>query len=67
MEMAKYIMSILRTNLMVVFSWGFHYPIAIKNGLRFNFLLKVKQALKIKHLNKQQKIYHSLIVHTVQN
>ena len=35
MEMAKYIMSILRTQLMVVWSWGFNSPIAVKNGLRF--------------------------------
>ena len=35
METAKYIMSILRTQLMVVWSWGFHNPIAIENGLRF--------------------------------
>ncbi len=34
--MAKYIMSILKTQLMVVWSWGFHKPIAIENGLRFN-------------------------------
>ena len=33
--MAKYIMSILRTQLMVVWSWGFNSPIAVKNGLRF--------------------------------
>ena len=36
MEMAKYIMSILKTQLMVVWSWGFHNPIALENGLRFN-------------------------------
>lgn len=35
MEMAKYIMSILKTQLMVVWSWGFHKPIAIENGLQF--------------------------------
>ena len=35
MEMAKYIMSILKTQLMVVWSWGFHNPIAIEDGLRF--------------------------------
>lgn len=35
MEMAKYIMSILKTQLMVVWSWGFHHPIAVANGLRF--------------------------------
>ena len=35
MEMAKRIMSILRTQLMVVWSWGFNSPIAIENGLRF--------------------------------
>ena len=33
--MAKYIMTILKTQLMVVWSWGFHQPIAIDNGLRF--------------------------------
>lgn len=35
MEMAMYIMQILRTQLMVVLSWGFNSPIAVKNGLRF--------------------------------
>ena len=35
MEMAKYIMSILKTQLMIVWSWGFHQPVAIENGLRF--------------------------------
>ena len=35
MEMAKYIMSILRTQLMVVWSWGFHNAVAVENGLRF--------------------------------
>ena len=35
MEMAKYIMSIFKTQLMVVWSWGFNSPIAVKNGLRF--------------------------------
>ena len=35
MEMAKYIMSILQTQLMVVWSWGFHQPVAIENGIRF--------------------------------
>ena len=34
--MAKYIMSILKTQLMVVWSWGLHKPIALENGLRFN-------------------------------
>lgn len=33
--MAKYIMSILRTQLMVVWSWGFNSPMAVENGLRF--------------------------------
>lgn len=35
MEMAKYIMQILRSQLMVMWSWGFNSPIAVKNGLRF--------------------------------
>ena len=33
--MAKYILSIFKTQLMVVWSWGFHNPIAIENGLQF--------------------------------
>ena len=35
MEMAKYIMSIFKTQLMIVWSWGFHNPTAIENGMRF--------------------------------
>lgn len=35
MEMAQYIMSIFKTKLMVVWSWGFKSPMAISNGLRF--------------------------------
>lgn len=35
MEMAKYIMSILKSQLMVVWSWGFNSPMAVMNGLRF--------------------------------
>ena len=35
MEIAKYILSILRTQLMVVFSWGFHSARPIENGLAF--------------------------------
>lgn len=33
--MANYILSILRTQLMIVFSWGFHNANAIENGLAF--------------------------------
>ncbi|MBQ7421805.1 MAG: hypothetical protein IJV27_06685 [Prevotella sp.] len=33
--MAKYIMQILKTQVMVVWSWGFNSPTAIENGLRF--------------------------------
>ena len=35
MEMAKYILQILRSQLMVMWSWGFNSPIAIEDGLRF--------------------------------
>jgi hypothetical protein len=35
MEMAKYILSIFRTQPMIVFSWGFHGAYPISNGLRF--------------------------------
>ena len=35
--MAEYIMAILRSQLMVVFSWGFHHPTALPDdrGLAF--------------------------------
>ena len=36
MEIANYIMNILRSQLMVMWSWGFHNAVAIENGLRFN-------------------------------
>lgn len=35
MEMAKYIMSILRTQITVAWSWGLHNPVAVENGIRF--------------------------------
>ena len=33
--MAKYILSIFKTQLMVIYSWGFHQPMALENGIRF--------------------------------
>ena len=36
MEMAKHIMQIFKAHLMVVWSWGFHKPTVLENGLRFN-------------------------------
>lgn len=36
MEMAKYILQILRSRIFIIMSWGFHCPVAIENGLRFN-------------------------------
>ena len=36
MEMANYILQILKTQLGIVFSWGFNSPRKINNGLRFN-------------------------------
>ena len=36
MEMAKYILSIFRTQPIIVFSWGFHGAYAIKDGLCFS-------------------------------
>lgn len=35
MEMANYILRLLKTQLMIVWSWGFNSPIAITNGLKF--------------------------------
>ena len=36
MEMANYIISIFKTNMSVIFSWGFNSPIGLENGLRFS-------------------------------
>lgn len=36
MEMAKYILSILKAQIVVVLSWGLHNAVAIENGLQFN-------------------------------
>lgn len=36
MEMAKYILSILSCDLSIVLSWGFHRPVGLENGLKFN-------------------------------
>ena len=35
MEMAKYILNILRSQPIVVFSWGFHNAQTLPDGLRF--------------------------------
>lgn len=36
MEMALYIISIFKNYISIVLSWGFHKPLAIENGIRFN-------------------------------
>ncbi len=48
--MAKYILAILRSQLMVVFSWGFHAATAIENGLAF-------QVQGFKHTGRVEVIY----------
>lgn len=35
MNMAEYIMSILKSQIFVLLSWGFHRPVRLENGLRF--------------------------------
>ncbi|MDH8700930.1 hypothetical protein M2138_000264 [Dysgonomonadaceae bacterium PH5-43] len=35
MEISKYILSILKSQLMIVWSWGFNSPTTIQNGLMF--------------------------------
>ena len=48
MEMGRYIMSILKTQLMVMWSWGFNSPVAIDNGLRFKVQgFKFKGVVKV--------------------
>ena len=34
--MAEYILQILKSQLIVIFSWGFHNPQRLPNGLRFH-------------------------------
>ena len=34
--MALYILSILKHNISIVLSWGFHNPVSVENGLRVN-------------------------------
>ncbi len=36
MEMANYIISIFKTNMQVIMSWGYNSPIILKTGLRFS-------------------------------
>lgn len=36
MEMANYIISIFKTNLPMIMSWGYNSPVALENGLRFS-------------------------------
>lgn len=50
-SMAYYIIQILKSAPFVVFSWGFHNPVAIPNGLRFS----VDGYL---HSGKVEVIYH---------
>lgn len=35
-EMAKYIISVLTSDVIVLMSWGFNNPLVIKDGLQFN-------------------------------
>lgn len=36
MEIVNHIVEILRHSIITVMSWGFHNPVAIENGIRFN-------------------------------
>lgn len=50
MEMAKYIMSILRAQVVILWSWGFQNPIAVENGLRFKVQgFKFRGVVEIKY------------------
>ena len=54
MEMAKYILSILRTELVVVFSWGFNSARVIENGLAF-------QVQGFKHKGRVEIVYDEIM------
>ena len=50
MEMAKYIMSILRAQVVILWSWGFQNPIAVENGLCFKVQgFKFRGVVKVKY------------------
>lgn len=36
MDMAEYILSVLKTQIIIMWSWGFNKPTAIVDGLEFN-------------------------------
>ena len=48
--MAQYILAILRSQLMIVFSWGFHNARAMENGLSF-------QVQGYKHTGRVEVVY----------
>lgn len=35
MNMAEYILSVLKSQIFVLLSWGFHHPVRLEKGLRF--------------------------------
>ena len=48
--MAKYIMSLLKSQMVIMWSWGFHCPIAVDNGLRFKVQgFKFKGTVEVKY------------------
>ena len=50
MEMAKYIMSILKAQVIILCSWAFNSPVAIENGLRFKVQgFKFRGVVEIKY------------------
>lgn len=50
MEMAKYIMSILKAQVMIIYSWAFNSPVAIEKGLRFKVQgFKFKGTVEVKY------------------
>jgi hypothetical protein len=36
MDMAEYILSVLKAQIIIMWSWGFNNPTAIEDGLQFN-------------------------------
>lgn len=60
--MTTYILSIFKTQLMVVCSWGFNSPIAIENGLRFKVQgFKFRGVVEVKYNEGLDLFYISFI------
>ena len=64
--MGEYILQILRSQLMVVCSWGFHNPTTLPNGLRFRVQgFKYKGIVEVIYIEGKDLFHVTLIDNSV--